>query len=71
MNDRPENAPILDHPTDEASVFLPQNPLDRAAEIASLPHVTNAFATADNDFHKGPDDINERIIHCGFDAMAE
>ncbi len=36
----------------------------REAEIASLLHVTNAFATAENDFHKGPADINEKIIRC-------
>ena len=43
----------------------------RHAEIASLLHVTNAFATADNDFHKGPADINEKIIHCCLDAFAQ
>ena len=33
--------------------------------------VTNAFATGDNDFHKGPGDINEKIIHCCLDAFVE
>lgn len=36
----------------------------RKASTASLLHVTNTFATSDNDFHKGPDDINERILRC-------
>lgn len=36
----------------------------RGAEIASLLHVTNTFATAENDFHKGPNDINDRILAC-------
>ena len=33
MGDQPENSPVLHHPTDEVSVFLPQNLLDRAAEM--------------------------------------
>lgn len=36
----------------------------RKAEIASLLHVTNAFATAENDFHKGPGDIHDRVSAC-------
>ncbi len=36
----------------------------RKAEIASLLHVTNAFATAENDFHKGPGDIHDRVLAC-------
>ena len=36
----------------------------RHAEITSLLHVTNTLATGTNDFHKGPDDINERILRC-------
>ena len=43
----------------------------RGAEIASLLHVTNSLGTAENDFHKGPGDINEKIIQCCFDAFAE
>ena len=34
----------------------------RKVEIASLLHVTNALATSESDFHKGPVDINERVI---------
>ena len=34
----------------------------RGAEIASLLHVTNSFATAETDFEKGAPDINERIL---------
>ncbi|MHB1033677.1 MAG: nucleoside phosphorylase [Pirellulales bacterium] len=41
------------------------------AEIASLLHVTNTFATTENDFDKGPADINQRIIHCCFDAFLD
>ncbi len=41
------------------------------AEIASLLHVTNTFATSDSDFHKGPDDINERILSCCLAAFCE
>lgn len=36
----------------------------RGAEIASLLHVTNSFATQENDFDKGEGDINERILEC-------
>jgi uridine phosphorylase len=36
----------------------------KKAEIASLLHVTNALATGDNDFHKGPETIHEQIINC-------
>ncbi len=39
------------------------------AEIASLLHVTNAFATTKNDFEKGPANINRRILDCCFDAF--
>ncbi len=41
------------------------------AEIASLLHVTNTFATAENDFDKGPSDINRRIVNCCFDVFSE
>ncbi len=41
------------------------------AEIASLLHATNTFATAENDFDKGPADINRRIISCCFDAFSD
>jgi uridine phosphorylase len=41
------------------------------AEIASLLHVTNALATSDDDFQKGPPDINQRILSCCFQAFAE
>ena len=41
------------------------------AEIASLLHVTNTFATATSDFAKGPADINQRILRCCFDAFSE
>ena len=41
------------------------------AEIASLLHVTNTFATTENDFHKGPADINRRILSCCFDAFLD
>lgn len=41
------------------------------AEIASLLHVTNAFATTTNDFQKGPADINRRILDCCFDAFLD
>lgn len=43
----------------------------RGAEIASLLHVTNTFATTENDFDKGPADINRRIVNCCFDAFSE
>lgn len=43
----------------------------RDAEIASLLHVTNAFATSENDFHKGPADINQRVLRCCFKAFRE
>lgn len=43
----------------------------RKAEIASLLHVTNAFATMEDDFNKGPDDINERILRCCLEAFEE
>ncbi len=43
----------------------------RKAEIASLLHVTNTFATAENDFDKGPDDINEKVLTCCFEAFRE
>jgi uridine phosphorylase len=41
------------------------------AEIASLLHVTNTFATTETDFDKGPADINRRIVSCCFDAFSE
>ena len=43
----------------------------RGAEIASLLHVTNSFATAETDFEKGAPDINERILQCCLAAFAE
>lgn len=36
----------------------------RNAEIASLLHVTNALGMDETDFHKGPPDINERVLEC-------
>jgi uridine phosphorylase len=41
------------------------------AEIASLLHVTNTFATTENDFDKGPADINRQIVNCCFDAFSD
>jgi nucleoside phosphorylase len=41
------------------------------AEIASLLHVTNTFATTANDFNKGPADINRGILDCCFDAFLD
>lgn len=41
------------------------------AEIASLLHVTNTFATTANDFDKGPAEINRRILSCCFDAFSD
>ena len=41
------------------------------AEIASLLHLTNAFATSDSDFHKGEEDIHERVIGCCLSAFHE
>jgi purine-nucleoside phosphorylase len=41
------------------------------AEIASLLHVTNTFATTANDFDKGPADINQRILNCCFEAFSD
>jgi len=43
----------------------------REVEIASLLHVTNTMATGDNDFHKGPEDINRKIIECCLGAMKD
>jgi hypothetical protein len=43
----------------------------RQAEIASLLHVTNSFATSDNDFQKGPPDIHQRILDCCFETFFE
>lgn len=43
----------------------------RKAEIASLLHVTNTFATDDKDFQKGPSDINRRILDCCFQTFIE
>jgi len=45
--------------------------VSNGAEIASLLHVTNAFATTTNDFQKGPADINRRILDCCFDAFSD
>jgi len=41
------------------------------AEIASLLHVTNTFATTVNDFDKGPADINQRVLSCCFGAFSD
>lgn len=41
------------------------------AEIASLLHVTNTFATTENDFDKGPSDIHHRILSCCFEAFSD
>ncbi len=43
----------------------------RRAEVASLLHVTNTLGTGEHDFHKGPGDINERILSCCLAAFAE
>ncbi|MFC1805699.1 nucleoside phosphorylase [Planctomycetota bacterium] len=43
----------------------------RKAEIASLLHVTNTMATAERDFHKGPEDINASILAACIAAFAE
>lgn len=43
----------------------------REAEIASLLHITNSFATGENDFQKGGTDINERILRCCLAAFRE
>jgi nucleoside phosphorylase len=43
----------------------------RSAEIGSLLHVTNTFATSDSDFQKGPPDINQRILECCFQTFIE
>ena len=43
----------------------------RKAEIASLLHVTNSLSTAENDFHKGPNDINEKILRCCLQTFRE
>ena len=43
----------------------------RKAEIASLLHVTNALATNDGDFQKGPPDINQRILACCLQTFLE
>jgi uridine phosphorylase len=40
-------------------------------EFASLLHVTNTLATGEQDFHKGPEDIHERILLCCFDTFAD
>ena len=40
-------------------------------EIASLLHVTNTLATSGHDFHKGPEDIHQRILHCCLTTFAE
>jgi hypothetical protein len=33
--------------------------------------VTNTMATGDTDFHKGPDDINRKVIECCLNAMRD
>ncbi len=43
----------------------------RQVEIASLLHVTNSFATQENDFEKGDGNINERIIECCLASFRE
>jgi len=43
----------------------------RDADIASLLHVTNVFATGEGDFYKGAADINERIVRCCLASFAE
>jgi uridine phosphorylase len=43
----------------------------KRAEIASLLHVTNAMGTAETDFHKGPPDINQRVIECCLETFRE
>ncbi len=43
----------------------------RGVEIASLLHVTNAFATAEDDFNKGEGNVNETVIRCCAAAFAE
>lgn len=43
----------------------------RKAEIASLLHVTNALATGEGDFQKGPSDINQRILACCIQTFIE
>lgn len=43
----------------------------RGAEIASLLHVTNSFATQENDFEKGEGNINEGIIECCLASFGE
>ncbi len=54
----------------EAAALMALAEVQRA-EIASLLHVTNNFATTDSDFDKGPREIHERIINCCHDAFAE
>lgn len=43
----------------------------KQVEIASLLHVTNTMATGDNDFRKGPDDINHKVIACCLGALQD
>ncbi|MHB1131554.1 MAG: nucleoside phosphorylase [Chloroflexota bacterium] len=43
----------------------------RGVGIASLLHVTNVLATGANDFHKGPEDIHERVIGSCLDSFAD
>lgn len=43
----------------------------RRCEVASLLHVTNALATTEGDFHKGPADIHEKVIACCFAAFRD
>lgn len=43
----------------------------RGAEIASLLHVTNSFATQENDFAKGESNINEQIVECCLASLGE
>jgi uridine phosphorylase len=43
----------------------------RQAELASLLHVTNMLATGEEDFHKGPENIHERILRCCLNALVQ
>jgi nucleoside phosphorylase len=43
----------------------------RSAEIASLLHVTNSFATVESDFEKGGIGVGERILRCCLATFVE
>lgn len=43
----------------------------KQVEIASLLHVTNTMAIGDNDFHKGPADINHKVIECCLETLRD